>query len=291
MRNLNKHTVIPAKAGTQNYKNWIPACAGTTDRAFTLVEMLVVVGIIALLMVFGIPAVQTMVRSFHSDGEARAMISSALACARAIAAKEQTYAGIRFQKAYNPNSPNNPLDWAQYMIFIIYDPCLPNGAVGSLGCRAMEGMEPIKLPAGTGVTDLMLGAPDPDRKVANDGDLANNSDILDVTTFSVLFSPTGRLIIHELWVVNRDQGTNPTTSRDDIFNTQTNVQNGIGMFFQDEQIPGIQRELSRNSFIIYDENILKKLPNTDRYSKYLQDLAARSMVYVNPHTGTLIEND
>jgi len=59
-----RRNVIPAKAGIQNYTNWIPACAGMTERdcfglnnrprndiksAFTLIEMLIVVSIIAVL--------------------------------------------------------------------------------------------------------------------------------------------------------------------------------------------------------------------------------------------------
>ncbi len=253
--------------------------------AFTLIEMMVVVAIVALLIVFGMPAMRTMVNSFHSEGNTRAMINSALCCARAMAAKEQTYAGVRFQKAYSTNGPMNA---PQYMIFIVYDPCLPYDSVqGNLGCRAAEGMEPVKLPEGVGVTDLMLGLRNPDARAGANSDLNDDSELLDVTTFSVLFSPAGKLIIHELWVVNRDQDTNPTTSEDDIFNTENNVKGGTGSFIQDGQVTGLQRELSRNSFVIYDENILEKIPDNDRYDKYFKNM---EQLYVNPYTGTIINS-
>ena len=261
----------------------------TIKSGFTLIELMVVVTIVAMLMVFGMPAVRTMVNSFHCDGNTRAMINSAFACARSIAVREQSYAGIRFQKAYNPSNPNNPLEWPQYMVFVIYDPCLPNVVQGNLGCRAVEGMEPIKLPEGVGVTDLMLGASNPDARVGSNGDLNDDSEVLDVTTFTMLFSPAGKLIIHELWVVNRDQDTNPTTSEDDIFNTENNVKGGTGIFIQDGQITGIQREMSRNSFVIFDSNILKRtdVDVNKRWDDYLKDLPAS---HINSYTGAIINN-
>ena len=57
---------------------------------FTLIEMIVVVAIVALLAVFGMPAVRTLLNSFHSEGNTRAMINSALSCARSIAVKNHT---------------------------------------------------------------------------------------------------------------------------------------------------------------------------------------------------------
>ena len=63
----------------------------------TLTEMAVVAAIIGLLVALGIPAIRTVMHSFESESGARAMVSSALASARAIAARNQEYAGIRFQ--------------------------------------------------------------------------------------------------------------------------------------------------------------------------------------------------
>ena len=88
----------------------------------TLVEMMVVVAIAALMVGLTIPAANMLLNSFESESGAKSIISSALASARAIAAKEQRYAGIRFQKHYDPNNPD-PLNESQYIIFIVQDAC------------------------------------------------------------------------------------------------------------------------------------------------------------------------
>ena len=80
--------------------------------------MIVVVGGISLLVFFAMPAVRMLSRSFESESGTRSMIQSALSSARAIAAKEQRYAGIRFQVRQDPNTP---FEGRQYMIFIIHD--------------------------------------------------------------------------------------------------------------------------------------------------------------------------
>ena len=86
-------------------------------NAFSLVEILVVMGIIAVLVTIAVPAVRIVMASCQSTG-AEYMISSALSTARSIAAKEHRYAGIRFQMAYDANKPFI-LDRPQYMIFIV----------------------------------------------------------------------------------------------------------------------------------------------------------------------------
>ena len=73
----------------------------TNQPGLTLMETTVVITAAALLTVFGLPAVRTFLNSLESQGGTKAMISASLATARAIAAKEQRYAGVRFQKAYD----------------------------------------------------------------------------------------------------------------------------------------------------------------------------------------------
>jgi len=252
------------------------------QSGITLMEMTVVIAAVALLAVFGLPAIRAFVNSLESKGPAEAMIDAALSSARSIALREQRYAGIRFQKAYNPKGP---LEAAQYMIFIIYDTEIPHGAQGNLGCRAVEGIEPIKLPDSVGVMDLIINK---NTIVDSDGEISTLEDVNDTTTFSILFSPSGKLIIHNLWVRNRD-GVSNDNSMDDIFNSLTNVRdNKIGMFLQDESSGDLKIEPSRNSFIIYDTEKFKKTNSALRWTGYLRNL---TLVYVNPYTGTIIGRD
>jgi hypothetical protein len=234
--------------------------------------MVVVVSIIAVFTVLGLPAIRAFVRSVESEGGAKAMISAALSSGRAIAAREQQYAGVRFQNKYQQDGKG-----CQYMIFIIYDTEIPHGVQGNLGCRAVEGIEPIKLPDSVGVMEVVSG----------NGDIDDNpsGEVTDKTTFSILFSPSGKLVIHELWVRNRD-GDTGNNSKDDIFNTETNIRdNKVGMFVQDENG---DIEPSRNSFIIYDKTVFEKVDKDNRYDDYLKDL---EVVYINPYTGTMINRD
>ncbi len=234
------------------------------QSGLTLMEMTVVIAVMALLAVFGLPAIRALVNSFESEGGAKAMISASLASGRAIAAKEHHYAGIRFQKAYDPNDPDL-LNAPQYMVFIIHDFDRTNLANGF---RAVEGIKPIKLPDNVGVMEVVNG----------DGEIDDvpSGEFTDKTTFSVVFSPSGKLVIHEVRAMKH-------SSKDDIFNTRTNVENGIGMFVQDKTD---DIEPSRRSFIIYNKSEFNKVDENRRWSDYLKYL---ELIYINPYTGTMIK--
>jgi len=257
--------------------------AKSRQSGLTLTEMTVVIMVVSLLVSLGLPAVRMLSDSFESQSGARAVISAAMASARAIAAKEQRYAGIRFQKIYHPNGP---LRAPQYMIFIVHD-FDRTGLVS--GFRAVEGLEPIKLPGSVGVMDFTLIK----EKINLDrGWEPTLVDVNDLTTFSIIFSPSGKLVIHEVRVRNRDaEGDYPSygdLSRDDVFNKKAKVDVGIAMFYQDDYADlGFGKESSRNSFIIYKEEKFRQAYENGRvWSDYLRKLVPE---YINPYTGTMIE--
>jgi len=212
------------------------------QSGLTLPEIAVVIATIALLVGFGLPAVRALLNSFETQSGAKTLISTALASARAIAAKEQRYAGVRFQQDLSGN---------QYMIFIVHDPQRTNYAYGF---KSVEGVKPIKLPDSVGVKEVVPSGHD--------------------TTFSIVFSPSGKLVIQNVRVRNRD-GRNDGTGMDDIFNTGAKVQSGIAMFTQDTTgiEPGIQlQEPSQSSFIIFDKTDANKF----------------ELIHINPYMGTMI---
>jgi len=266
--------------------------------------MAVVVATVALLVAFGLPAVRTLLRSFESQSGARSMISAALSGARAIAAREQHYAGIRFQQ----DSAGN-----QYMIFIVHD---VERTGLSPGFRAVEGLKPIKLPDSVGVMDLMVrtnhnfgsnaaedNSAEPIRiEYLDDANPQNlepfqnkNKYIPDTRSFSIIFSPSGRLVVREVRVRNRDgvyqafNGVASKISMDDIFNSPFNIRDyGVGMFIDDDWPElGFGAEFSRNSFVIYDRIQFDKLNAQGRFN-YLKSL---DVIYINPYTGTMIWPD
>ena len=122
------------------------------QSAFSIVELLVVIVIIASLVGLAVPAIDMMQQSYNSTGSEN-MISAALATARTIAMNRQRYAGIRFQKAYNPEYPDDPLKQDQYMVPIVYE---YNKSKTNLTVwfHAIEGQKPIKLPENIGIMDM-----------------------------------------------------------------------------------------------------------------------------------------
>lgn len=257
----------------------------------TLAEMAVVIAAIVLLGSFGLPAVRAFLDSFESGASAKSVISAALASARAIAAKEQRYAGIRFQKAYHPDAPLDPLKAPQYMIFIVQDP-----EILAWGFRAVEGLQPIKLPDSLGVMDSDLIQQKvnlvPGWEPSNDP-----TALTDLTAFSIIFSPSGKLVIHDVRIRNRDGIYMPDNSipaevsLDDVFNSELNIINfNVGMFVQDDYASlGLVQESSRRSFVIYDRREFKRAYQQGRaYSGYLWKLVPDA-IYINPYMGTMIE--
>jgi prepilin-type N-terminal cleavage/methylation domain-containing protein len=272
------------------------------QSGLTLVEMTTVIAIVALLTAFAIPAVRTLFNSLGSAGSVKGMISAALASARAIAAKEQKYTGVRFQR---------DLEGHQYMVFVIQD-----SDIGAFFFRAVEGSQPIKLPDNIGVMDLTIvidrrtgtfnyneiRLDDPfltaaQRNIYIDEDF----ELTDITAFSIIFSPTGKLVIHEIRIRNRD-GERDTlaninnNSYDDIFNKKAQVDAGIGIFYQDDYYPGYSSnpelglgpEISRRSFVIYDKIQFAKVDPNRRWTDYLRTL---EVIYINPYTGTIVSVD
>jgi len=259
--------------------------AKTKNNGFTLVEIMVVVAIIVLFAGLSLPGIRALVGSFEIQGGTRTMIAAALSSARAIAAKEQRCAGVRFQYAYNADNPDDVLGTSQYMIFIIHDET-KTGLTD--GYRAVEGIEPIKLPDSAGVMDLRIN----DTQINSNGDINSADELRDTTTFSIIFSPNGRIVMRPVWVRNRDGEPKPTnlnSSRDDIFNSEVNIRvNNTGMFVHDDwPLDGLKEETSRNRFIIFDKNELAKVMIGRRWSGYLESLSL-APVYINPYTGSMI---
>ena len=188
------------------------------------------------------------------------------------------------------------------MIFIVHDPNL-----FSSGFRAARGVAPIKLPTNLGVMDLYIkdayNSSASDEPVTGDADLSMPEQVWDTTTFSIIFSPAGRLVTRQVRVWNKD-GKTDDTSEDMVFNTKANVDLGLesspviplgktgkGMFYQDYDITeGFGQESSRKSFVIYDKRNFLKLSAGSPYSDYVEYLENTQRLYINPYTGTIIEN-
>ncbi|MHC4165347.1 MAG: hypothetical protein ACYSWQ_00115, partial [Planctomycetota bacterium] len=208
--------------------------------------------------------------SYQNRSGAHSMISAALASARAIAAKEQHYAGIRFQQ--------DLLHGRQYMIFIIHDTELVDSSgynVPLSGFHALEGSKPIKLPDQIDVMDRMVGASPDDSVVSGSEAIDEEFEIRDMTTFSVIFSPAGKLVIRNVQVLRRN-------SADKTFNDPS-VQPMFEDDYDNATFP-LQQEPSRNRFVICDRTQFDELNLLERFD-YLSGL---EQISINPYMGTII---
>ncbi|RKY09542.1 MAG: hypothetical protein DRP66_01965 [Planctomycetota bacterium] len=272
---------------------------------FTLSELLVVMAVMMILAAATIPVARQLMKSFETSAGVRRLISAALCNGRAIAAKEQRYAGVRFQQDIKGN---------QYMIFIIHDPApapttdqlaidpFATGTGLACGFRAIEGKKPIKLPANIGVMDLRIRLDRQDARISDDrpievrigsvvdaaasnANIDDNYEVMDTTTFSIVFSPAGKLVVHDVRVRNRTGNT----SADDVFDIDLNVDAGGAMFYQDDYaMLGLGQEPSRKWFVIYDKKAFGAVGAPSRWSDYLEYLKNNETVYVNPRTGEVI---
>jgi Tfp pilus assembly protein PilE len=288
------------------------------QSGLTLPEIAVVIATIAILAGFALPAIRALLNSFETQSGAKTMISAALASARAIAAKEQRYAGVRFQQDLSGN---------QYMIFVVQDP-----TIMAYGFRAIEGVKPIKLSDSISVMDLTIVTDRNEQNPANprqeirlddplllltglerDALIDELRELTDTTTFSIIFSPNGKLVIHGIRVRNRngfvDSPSNVNISYDDVFNKKQQVDQkyngydrtanppGAGMFYQDDYFgaawPNLSLgpEPSRNSFVICDKDKFRQAYNNGRaWTDYLAQIAP-NRIYINSYMGTMILPD
>jgi hypothetical protein len=284
----------------------------------TLIEMTLVIGTMVLLVGLAVPAVRSLTHSFQSEGAVKSMIDAALSSARAMAMTRQRYVGVRFQKLCTSDDPANPLkgilDAPQYMIFIVagepnlIPPQGPPGLSPALGFRALEGLDPIRLPSTVGVMDARsLGSP-----VIG----AQRYEYLaDATTFCILFAPSGRLVAKNVRVRNREGVYQPrndsgstSVSHDDVFNSPVNIcLYHEGTFIQDDYSSnknwltskdaeefGLGEEPSLTGFAIYDTVMLRELyqPGTRPPVRieYLRRLnrGGDKFVHVSSYTGHLV---
>ncbi len=224
-------------------------------------------GIVAAVIIIAIPTVGALQRSYQSSGVG-SMIAAALGNARALAAKEQKYAAVRFQPAGDP-CQSDPLKVPQYMITLIYNSEPNNTAVSDSLCFSYyKGLKPVKLP----VEQIVLDMYSNNAAVADNTDIQSDAQLTDAATFTIVFSPAGNLVQPEDVLVDRWH------NNDDVFNDA-----GAGMFVRDWQT-----ERGRNSFLICDRKKLAELPANDRYSRYLQRHKDEQMTYINAYTGSLM---
>jgi hypothetical protein len=142
-------------------------------------------------------------------------------------------------------------------------------------------------------------------QVTSDTAIDELSELSDATTFSIIFAPSGKVVVHEVRVRNRDGVYQPKNdagstqiSNDDVFNSVDNIcKYKRGMFVQDDYSKrntgtdgmelGLGKEDSRTSFVIYELSPLRAAYGSRAWTMYLSGLVAQTL-YVSPYAGNLI---
>jgi len=254
------------------------------QTAFTLLEMLVVVTIMAVLLTIAVPSVAAMLRS-HRWSSAQNLVRSSLALAQAHAARTQRYAGIRFQQA---------LTGRQYLVLI------EQSAPGSQSYTALANHKPAAMPQNIGAISAEI-----DLRADRDDYLDDSDDSLyclkGASTFTIIFSASGQLVTKNIIIDRRHEN-------DQTFGGKIQVESGAAnapLLYSDVHFWGgpeeeeegpdwCYQEPSTTGLYLYNQDELKSVDPDERYTKFLSQYRSSDAVVrvvINAYTGSVIDMD
>lgn len=258
--------------------------------AFTLLEMMVVVGLIAILAVMALPAVISM---YNSGAEAQAynLISAQIAASRARAITSSTYAGIHVQMADPTRDPQ--LRGVSYSGLIVYDAkekyfdlvqgSTPSRVPGTMAVGYASLAVPPLAQASPGVSagsldaTLTSGSSSEPFTGGSQGPPGGAKEVSleKFTTFSVIFNPTGAVT---RYAGNRPIHFNPSSSA---------FTRGMGTFVSTRLWKDLDTNVSQDRFgvtalVMFD---LVEYEAASNRAQYLNENAR--ILPLNIHTGQL----
>ncbi len=177
MKNYRVHADTPART---------PGTRASAKRAFTMIEMIVVVGLILLLSAVAVPS---FVQLFSSGASAQAynMVSAQLMAARNVAIDRGQYAGLHFQRP-DASTGSFRMIRGDYSYFSYCGVVIGtyNVAAKSITLDMASGYDPKPMPGHMSLADLDQST----KTLATN----NATDASSFTSGTILFNPSGSLV-------------------------------------------------------------------------------------------------
>ncbi|ARN57633.1 hypothetical protein [Sedimentisphaera salicampi] len=223
-------------------------------KAYTIVELLVVLSLMLVLAFLAIPPAAALKDSFISEGIVVNTVESALANARARAVSEGRPVGVRFQRG---------IDGSQYMVFVQFIGDIEGmHSSRQYAFEPVPGRKPVELPAGYSICDMRKRSNYSNETIYGSVPLANPvepKNLNDTTTFTVCFSPAGKAVVRKVRIFPDYR----KTDREDIlfagyddYSNQGNLQESkILLSADDSAANGYGGEESRLSRITVFKNL------------------------------------
>jgi hypothetical protein len=205
-------------------------------------------------------------------GAAETALKSIFASVRAEAASRGHVVGVRIQQDANGITYGVIVHPAEAAL---QD---PNGRY--VVFTAPAGREPIRFAQGV---ELAAGTMDVSTPAV--GDVSLTANLKDNTTFTVLFSPTGQVVVKRVLVTQRDN------TMDSVFyDVNDDLRDPVvpRLLRADSRLPAPwgQSEITQNSLWIYNQ-VTRRETGAQPWANYLRQQAANAFVRINPYTGQL----
>ncbi len=239
--------------------------AVTKQRAgFTMVEMMVVLGVIILAAGIALPSITSLMQS-GADKQAYNLISAQIRAARALAIEEGTYAGVHIQLADKGANPD--LEGTCYSGIVIFQQMdsEANPTVAYFDVAGGYDVHPI--PGNIAFGDLS----NEKNSIGGSGDFSyGNPDSF--TTMTMIFAPSGRLVYSVQGKPVRLSPTSPFVS-------------GPRRLWDGNRGGGQREEFGTSAICMFNYREFSLAGSSTDKSKYMNQNAI--LLPVNVHTGQL----